>query len=67
MDFVVIREWNSRAVVERDAVELEHGHSPANAARILHGDVVPCRAIPKRHREPWPSRWDAPAAVTITA
>src|SRR5512146_1467830 len=55
----VVGEGNSRPVLERDAVELEPRHAPADAARVLDDDVVTRRAVSKRDREPVPSRRDA--------
>lgn len=40
MDLLIVGEWNARAVVERYAVELEHGHPSADSERVLNSDVV---------------------------
>src|SRR5665811_1724740 len=55
----IVGEWNASAVVERDAIELEHSDTLADPAWVLDSDVVLRRAITQCHGEPGPSRGDA--------
>ena len=43
---LIVGERNAHEVVERDAVDLEHGHPTADAGGVLDSDVVPRGAMP---------------------